>query len=723
MELTKNYRSLFLFTSLLVAIACAAGTGFLLFRYYKTYNALLQQAKQDALAQTLDASKELGEFTTILKPVATSLAQELSKKQFTPQELEELLRTKKTDAITSVGVIFLPHAFDKGTKLFSRVLMEKDGKVELSKLEETYDYTEPENLRFHTPLKKGEGFLAPYNNKELDTLVAEYAAPIYRTSVGGQREVVGVAFANQSTEHLRHILETLFMGQNGYWFIVDAKGLFLAYPQVKYQSKTIFDIATDQKNKGLAAAAQKIIKGESVTFEYNNEITGAPSWLISSPIKDTSWSVVGVFDQGEIDLNSNDTRRKLIVPSLSFLFCVLFLIMFTLLWRQQNTTVHWALAMVIMSVALLFQIGWVWYAVYHYPYEPQEANVYRVENRTKLYEYLKKNFVLSPEPADSPYKDLTPKERLLKMAPRKEYVPTGIYLVSLQFAEASEIKLSGYFWHRYTKGLHDGYPRGFVFGQTNDATIKEESTIYNRDGQDEIVTYDVFAKINQFLTYTLYPFDVKSLRIKYWTKTSNEDFYLIPDLHSYNLINPRSLPGIDPDVHIPGWTLTASYFGYQTIPYTTNFGSYSIGQFGLYRETDLSAEPQPFFEVVVRRDLYDALVSDLLPIAVIIVLLFLLLMSMSPTDDKYLTIVSSIFFATIFAHIRFRSKIPQSQIVYLESLYFILYAIMLILLMVRFLGHSEIKTRLTQDDYFFIKMAFWPLFFGSFAAITLLYLW
>lgn len=627
------------------------------------------------------------------------------------------MRSKKIDEITSVGIAFSPYALDKNTKLFGRAVIEKDGKIELAKLEDLYDYTK--DAWFNDPLKKGAGFLDPYHNEEVGMTVAEYSAPIYRTDAEGKKIPVGVVFANQSLDHLEHIIEELFLGRNGYWFILTEKGSFLAYPQLKYKSKTIFDIAADIHNQGLADTAKKIMKGESVLFEYKNEITGAPSWLISNPIHGTPWSIVGVFDQGELDLDSNLFRRKLIIPSLSFLLGIIFLIISMMISQRRRTMIHWGLAMAALSCAILIQISWLWYAIYTYPFQLNEPNVYRVEDSVQLYKYLNENFPVH----DAAGKELDIKQSLLKMKSYKEYVPMGIYINNMQFSEANEIKFSAYFWQRFTKGLHDKIPRGFTLIQTNDANIIEESRFFDRDGKDEIITYDVFAKVNEFLTYNLYPFDVKSLRVKYWSKTSDQDVYFIPDLDAYKLINPKSLPGVDPDIYVPGWKLVGSYFGYEKTPYTTNFGSYSVGPFGIYREQDLSTQAQPFFEIVVRRNLADALISDLIPIAVIALLLFVVLF-MNTNDNSYLTPIASIFFATIFAHIRFRSKIPQAQIVYLESLYFILYILVSLILMICFLKQYKVKVNyLTSGDGIFIKMLYWPLFFGAFALISVFYLW
>jgi hypothetical protein len=52
----------------------------------------------------------------------------------------------------------------------------------------------------------------------------------------------------------------------------------------------------------------------------------------------------------------------------------------------------------------------------------------------------------------------------------------------------------------------------------------------------------------------------------------NRNVVLVPDLHSYKLANPLSLPGVSKDVRISNWTLRSSYFSYQTTPLDATLG-------------------------------------------------------------------------------------------------------------------------------------------------------
>ena len=276
---------------LLLAAVCLAGTIYLTYNFFAVRTRLLDHARESARKDTISASKELSGFITMLKPLAASIADELSKRKMSKAEIESLLREKKTPAIAGLGVAFLPYAFDKDTKLYAPYMLEQDGEEKMMHLEEVYDYTKPEHKWFHRPFKKGAGFIEPYYGTATKTILVEHSVPFYETGPDGKKRAVGIVYADQNVEHLKHVLDTLFLGKTGYWFMLTKKGVFLSHPQTQLAHKqlTIFELAKQLKNPELAKVGAKITKQQSVFFEYDNEITGAPSWLFAEPIQDTNW--------------------------------------------------------------------------------------------------------------------------------------------------------------------------------------------------------------------------------------------------------------------------------------------------------------------------------------------------------------------------------------------------------------------------------------------------
>ncbi len=707
------------------------------YRFISIRQTLLFQAEQNARQETKNASRELNTFINMLKPVAQSIADQIGSTQMSKQQIIELIKKRKPIEVSGLGVAFLPSAFDPETKLFAPYYFETEGKQETIQLENLYDYTAQGTEWFYRPLEEGAGFTEPYYGPASKTIVAEYQVPIYRTDASGKKQAIGVVYANQSVEHLNHVLDTLFLNHTGYWTILTKQGTFLAHPQEQlvHQQVSIFDLAKKLNNSSLEKAAKKILKHKRVFLEYDNEITGAPSWLISEPLEGTDWTIVGIFDKSELNINPNVLRQNLIIPSIGAVFFMIFFTFFIFSLFAGDRVARWWLASGIISFALIGQIIWIWSATYMYP-EFRKEKAYFVKNKAELHAYLKEK-ITSPrygkktKPTSSNDQEEAPKD--LSLIERTKdaliygyqdarYIPTGIFVNNLQFVASNQIQVSAYIWQRFTDGLHDMIPRGFILPQSTETKVTEISRI--KEGNTETILWEVYAKLGQFLHFAKYPFDTKTLRIQLWHRYIKKNIVLVPDLDSYQLINPRSLPGIDADAYLPGWNIIASNFGYQTVNYSSNFGSYSVGPFGIYKSVDKSDVPELHFDILVTRRLIDTLVSDLLPIAVIAVLLFVILLTSIQQKFAVIGSCASVFFATVFAQVRFRAKIPQAQVVYFESFYFLMYAIILAILVITILQQLNLNFPLIRYRNNIIpKLLYWPLLFASLVSITLWYLY
>ncbi len=725
----------------LIWLACAlisfCATLYLGYRFIAIQNNLLSQAQKNAHQETEDAARELNAFITMLKPIAQQVADEIGANQLSKEEIVQLIKEKKPAEITGLGVAFIPYAIDEQTKLFSPYYLEQDGKEQLINLANQYDYTAPEITWFTPVLKNGAQYIDPYYALGTKTIVAEYAVPIYAMK-DGKKEAIGVVFANQSVEHLNHILNTLFLNQTGYWAMLSNKGTYLAHPQdqIIHKQITIFDLAEKLNNPDLAKAAKSILEKKEVFFEYENEITGAPSWLFSEPLEGTNWSILGIFDKSELTINTNSLRRNLIYPSLTAVLFMIFLTLFIFSLFSGDHAARWWIASAIVSFALSGQIMWVWHAAYRYP-SFHEQKKYIVKNKADLYSFLKEKttpyrYGIKQEKTTShdTSKKATPtsgslenkQDVLLYGYKNDRYIPTGIFINSLQFNAANQVAFSGYIWQRFTDGLHDDIPRGFTLPQSTEAKSNELSQI--KEGDTVTILWEVHAVLDQLFYFDRYPFDTKALQIQIWHRYSKKNVVLVPDLDGYQLINPRALAGIDDDTHLPGWKIVATNFGYKQVNYTSNFGAYAVGPFGIYQEVDKSEVPELFYNIYVTRRLIDTLVSDLLPIAVIAVLLFVILLTSTQQKLAVIGSCASVFFATIFAQLRFRSKLPQAQIVYFESFFFLMYAMILVILIVTISHQLEFNIPFIRHrDNMISKLLYWPVLFASLAAITFGYLY
>ena len=131
-----------------------------------------------------------------------------------------------------------------------------------------------------------------------------------------------------------------------------------------------------------------------------------------------------------------------------------------------------------------------------------------------------------------------------RQAPR--FVKTGVYLQSVEFEQANNIKVSGYVWQRYEKGKHKGLSRSFVLPEAETPHIEEvfrdlvdpydpDCHAENETARDceEVIGWYVFSDLRQAFDYSLYPLDSQNVWLRLWHGDFRENVILTPDLDAY----------------------------------------------------------------------------------------------------------------------------------------------------------------------------------------------
>ncbi len=693
-------------------------TGLLTLKHIKNKYTVINAAHMQAQQETIHAAQQLDSFITELIPLVHSLSNELTTKKLSKEQIEERLQQKPVE-ISGFGVAFEPYAYDNKDRLYAPYYVEKDDKQQLLHLDSLYDYTQPEHTWYHQSLTKGPGFIDPYFGSISGTILAEYAEPFYATDkeTGGEKPV-GIVFANQTIEHLQHILSTLYLGQTGYWFLLANDGSFLSHPNMHLvkERTSIFDLAKKLDSEELYCAGNKAVQGESGATEYDNEITKKPSWLFFEQLPSTKWILCRVYDKDEVPLDKDLLRRQLMHIVLSAFASLLFIVLFFMMSIQKNTRRWWYISFTIATI-FAATLGLLWYISWLYP--DYKENLIPIRDKIGLYTFLdthvNQSVTLEQQKANI--------HKLLTYRYKKgQYIPTGIFVSHLTFSAENQINIVCYIWQRYFDGIHDNVSRGFILPQAT--TVKKTELYRRKEAKTEVIIWQVKAVLNQDIIYQRYPFDVKDLQLQIWHQDFEKNIILVPDLDSYQLINPSIRPGLSPTVYFPGWSIKGSYFGYMKNIYNTVFGLYSYGPFGIYKKVEKSQTPELYFAITAQRYLFNILIADLLPIAVIALLLFVLLLTSVPQGYGILGSCATVFFGLLFEQIRFRTKIPSAQLVYFENFYLILYAMILAIVIVALLYLLKFNINFIQYKKNLIaKLLYWPIVLGFSLGITLLYLY
>lgn len=295
-------------------------------------------------------------------------------------------------------------------------------------------------------------------------------------------------------------------------------------------------------------------------------------------------------------------------------------------------------------------------------------------------------------------------------------IPTGLFVQSIDWIDANTYYISGYLWQKYPERAKGKISEGFVLPEAVELEVKES---YRWPGQGfETVGWFFEGKITQKLDYSKYPFDHKNVRIRLWHSDFDQRAILVPDLDGYDSTKENEKFGIDPEIVLGGFDIQETFFHYDHLNYDANFGASTKGQQKKY--------PELFFNIVLKRNALNAMIINVLPLLIVVILCFSSLLSITFDEAKreiynfrfleILTQVGALFFVIVLAHIHLREILAGVGIVYLEYIYVISYIGMIYVALNAYLVvHAEltdykIYSIIKYQDNLIPKILFLPLF-------------
>lgn len=316
-----------------------------------------------------------------------------------------------------------------------------------------------------------------------------------------------------------------------------------------------------------------------------------------------------------------------------------------------------------------------------------------------------------------------PNARDVERIPRM--IPTGLFIQSIAWRDAHSFFASGYIWQHYSQ-RNKNLSHGFILPEAVELEQREAYRISFDDGSETVGWY-FEAKINQKFDYAKYPFDHKTIRLRIWHQDLDQRALLIPYFASYDRMDRDGIFGLDPQISLAGYDILATYFRFQHANYDTNFGFTS---FQAKKEF-----PELYFNIVLRRDVFDAVIIHILPLIAVFVLCFSSLLS-STFDAKrrdiynfrfleILTQSAALFFVLLLAHINLREGFFGTGVLYLEYFYALVYvSIIYLTINAYFVVHAEFSSYrfyriIRYQDNLIPKVIFLPLFSALILAISL----
>lgn len=620
---------------------------------------------------------------SVLERVGQALAKEIAETKPDAAALETMVMAvaEKNDFLNGICVAFRPFQAPSGKALYAPYYQKnRAGVFGMTYLEDVYDYADGSWDWFERPLEEGSVWHDPFYGKASGAFLVQYGVPV---SIYHENDAV--VSVNYSLEDIREYMAASELDGAGYSAIITSSGRFVYHPNddLVAHTQTVFDIARATNNCNLMAASENAVKGLAGEVEYTSPVTGLEGWFLYRPLGISGWSVLSVIDRHDAQLGRDVLKKH--GMEVSFALIVTCCLVCLVLVRR-----YWVKAL-LCSLGFVLGTGAIWYIVLNACDETGQ--------------------VISSEMALNKFKKKYELECSQKHMAAPVYVPTGLFVQSIEFDGPNNVTMTGYVWQTY--GIDSKIDKGLVFPEAVKTDLKKKyrKMVCGR----EVVGWYFEVTVRERFDYSKYPLDKVNLWIRMWHKNFYDNVVLVPDIASYQLSNPKALSGVESDIVTEGKHLMSSFFSYKRNVYKTDFG---IKQGKPGRDV-----PELYYTIAMSRKFLDSFVAHLIPLIVVLSLLyFILLMSILEKSLalNVLAACSGLFFVAIFDHIGLRHSLSASGIVYLEYYYFVTYfALLSVSINSYFYAYHDNTGLVGFQNNIYPRVFYWPLITGVLYAVTL----
>ncbi len=633
------------------------------------------RAEADRAAGVIDS--ELRRFEVAVNGVATA-------SNNGGQDTETLMANlrqgvDRTPQMAGVGVAFRPLAHDPNLRLFAPYLRRRGDAVEQLQLDTLFDYTQGNRDWFEGPLKSGRAMWSePAVAETLGATAVEYSALLTR---GGT--AVGVVHGAMSLTEVNDIVSAVDVGEFGYSFLVSQGGFVISHP------------FADEYALGMRVFTGMSLQDRGSVEDVTDPVTGEPSWMFTELVPATGWRLGVVFfkDQAERTEALRRQRIHLAIALIATLCLVIALVLEP--YRSTYAPLPLWLGVGAGSLVLLLGIAFIWAVPYGNNPPTRETETTFVDTGSV------RRFSLD-----------TMRGSLASKGTLPSFVPTGVFIQTMEILSPDNVAVTGYVWQRYARNIPKEVARGFVLPDASDREITEAYRSSTADA--ETIGWYVKATVRQKFDYANYPLDQQAFRLRIWHSDLNRSMVLVPDLEAYKIIHPLARAGLDGNFVLPGWDVSRTQFGSTPRIRTTTYG--------LTSEGDAGAELA--FDVVINRRIVEPMLSNLLPLTVSGFMVFALLLILKESTRgnvvQTLAAFSGLFFVVILSQLDLRRRVSGASILFIEYYYFVMYFTIVVAALTTLTnGYPGLFPWIERREHFLPKLLYWPVTLAAIAVITL----
>lgn len=636
------------------------------------------------------------------------LAKDFGANEYTPEEIQLIIKESalKIPALQGVTACYEKYALTQDRELYCPYY--NKGTSDYVFVGDSYDYTDEtaEGTAWYTGVRdKGAKWVEPYYAQAAKDWYIDYGIPFHYSSGPKKGQVRGTITMSFVTSGFKNLVHSLSIGKTGYGIITSNEGAFLSHPINDYIGTTNLNSIKDEEPQAeLVIGYEGMLKGESGNIEYAQSEGNDKALFFYDKIPSAGWGIGLMFYKNELLGDTAALNHRYI--KMSLLLSAFFLILIAIYFNKDylDRQEIWQLSL-LATVLLIFNILLIGYLEHTGSRRIVNDESPPIADMTSLGSFVNQQQLRRDE---------------LKL-PQSTEVPTGIFIERMGFENSYNLNVGGTIWQKYPLAIVDKVQVGFQLPQTSpfaEASFIEEKyrkTVGGKEGTQSylLVGWDFRVTLQQYLNYKNFPFDKRHISMDIVPISNEDNLIFTPDLSSYEFTNPSQKAGLNPNVRISGNNIMGSYFNYSVQSYDTDFG---FGSKTLFEEV-----PVLHFNIDLRRILLNTFVTYLIPIFVVLIMMFILIIACSKTEERQGIIegMAAFFFVLIFSHIDLRKEIITADLIYMEYFYFITY-FMIILSTWNLITYAKNKAPIFDfNENQIFKACYFPFFFLCVLAVTL----
>jgi hypothetical protein len=684
-----------------VSIVVAAGLGI---AYWMMTSRAVAAERDRARAEAVHAAATIDTELKRLPRVIDAVADDLSSGRITRTQMLDRLKAgiDTLPQLAGIGVAYVPYAYDPNLRLYAPYYQRTATAPTLISLDSSYDYTQSGQQWYEAALKSGRTWSEPAIAGPDASAVVEYSAP-FTEGPSQTAKPVGVVHGTMSLSEINDLIRSLDLGEYGYGFLFSGKGAVVSHP---FANKLAASAIGTPSSGAARATPEQTFNGVQQMFDtiqgkgpgdvqdVVDPVTSEPSWVLTERVPSTGWTVGVVFLKGA-SASGEVFRRKQMQLTLAILASACLLVISLMLRNYDGDIKRLWVAVISTCALLVVGIAALWQEGYGEP-SPSPAAETVLVNAASV-----RKFILDSTRASLKQKGSLP-----------TFVPTGVLLQTLEIVGPNNINVTGYVWQKYARNIPKAVGRGCAIPEGSYSRITE---VYRRADEDaEVIGWQVKATIRQSFDYSKYPLDEQDFRLRLRHVDLEKPAVLVPDLDSYQIINPLARLGLEKNFTLPGWSIPRTQFSAGAADPATTFGLATGARDAM---NELS------FNIVLDRRIIEPIFSNVLTLAISSFMVFSLLILVKESTRanvvQILSAYSALFFVVIYSELDLRRRLSSSSIMYIEYFYFVLFGTILIVALITltnaYIGHFP---RLEHREHIIPKLLFWPTILITLLAVT-----